>query len=42
MSRIIREMTHSEIWLLANPDPARRAHGRMVEDDEVLTLSRPK
>ncbi len=44
---------HGEIWLLAGPDPARRAHGfyrkhswrpngRMVEDDQVLTLSRPE
>jgi GNAT superfamily N-acetyltransferase len=44
---------HGEIWLLANPDPARRAHGfyrklgwrpngKAVKDDQVLTLSRPK
>ena len=44
---------HGEIWLLANPDASRRAHGfyrklgwrpngRMVEDDQVLTLSRPR
>ena len=44
---------HGEIWLLANPDPAGRAHGfyrklgwrpngKMDEDDQVLPLSRPR